>query len=146
MPGPGWHRAGGVCKWSAVLVAVTSCRSDRSRCGVLPGAHLADGRLTLLLVPSRGRLALLSWLLRLARGRGAEPASGVQVEHVDGVVVREEVAPPPHFGRGRGRMLAHASWNVDGELLVAPGGVALGVVPAAVNVFARGVELPTAQI
>ncbi|WIA21466.1 hypothetical protein OEZ86_009098 [Tetradesmus obliquus] len=98
----------------------------KSRSGVCPEAHLADGRLVLVLVEKKGRLAYLRFLLQLAT-QGVVPGAlpFVRVEHVTEVQVH---------ARGK-----QSSWNVDGELLRHPR-VHIGVHAGLVDVFARGIE------
>jgi hypothetical protein len=74
------------------MAVVTSCRSDKSRSGVCPEAHLADGRLVLVLVEKRSRLAYLRFLLQLAT-KGVVPGvlPFVRVEHVTEVQVRQQL-------------------------------------------------------
>jgi len=55
------------------MVAVSPCRSDMSARGLAPWAHLADGRLTLMLVRDCSRLQYLRFLAAIPRA-GA-PAS-----------------------------------------------------------------------
>lgn len=49
------------------MVAVSPCRSDMSARGLAPWAHLADGRLTLMLVRDCSRLQYLRFLAAIPR-------------------------------------------------------------------------------
>ncbi|KAF8055035.1 hypothetical protein HT031_006851 [Scenedesmus sp. PABB004] len=129
-PGPGWRRlAAG--SYTAVLVAVSSCRSEKSSAGVSPDGHLADGRLALIAVRRCGRLAFLRFLLALAR-RGLPAAGDATLPPF--CEVHRAVAVELHQARGA------APWNIDGELLVGANAVRIAVRPGLVDVFARGVE------
>jgi hypothetical protein len=89
-PGPGWVKVEG--RYASIMAVVTSCRSDKSRSGVCPEAHLADGRLVLVMVEKRSRLAYLRFLLQLAT-KGVVPGAlpFVRVEHVTDLQVSERV-------------------------------------------------------
>jgi hypothetical protein len=86
-PGPGWVKVEG--RYASIMAVVTSCRSDKSRSGVCPEAHLADGRLVLVMVEKRSRLAYLRFLLQLAtKGVVPDALPFVRVEHVTDLQVR----------------------------------------------------------
>lgn len=124
-PGPSWVKVEGT--FSSIMCVVTSCRSDKSKAGLLPEAHLSDGRLALVLVEKRSRLQYLRFLVKLAStGIVPDMLPFVRVTYVTDVQVQTE---------GR-----QSSWNVDGELLK-NSRVAFGVHAGLVDVFARGVEL-----
>ena len=55
------------------MVAVSPCRSDMSARGLAPWAHLADGRLTLMLVRDCSRLQYLRFLASIPRAGAPEP-------------------------------------------------------------------------
>ena len=59
-------------RYKSVMVAVSPCRSDMSRRGLAPWAHLADGRLTLVLVRDCSILQYLRFLTSIPRF-GAPP-------------------------------------------------------------------------
>jgi ceramide kinase len=124
-PGPGWVKLEG--QYCSIMCVVTSCISDKSRQGLMPEAHLADGRLALVMVEGCSRLQYLRFLIQLA-SKGIVPGSlpFVKVEYATEVQVEAQ---------GR-----HSSWNVDGELL-RHGRVNVGIHAGLVDVFARGVEL-----
>jgi ceramide kinase len=109
------------------MCVVTSCISDKSRQGLMPEAHLADGRLVLVMVQKCSRLQYLRFLVQLAT-KGIVPGSlpFVRTEFATEVQVEAEGRP--------------GSWNVDGELL-RHGRVNVGIHAGLVDVFARGVEL-----
>ena len=67
------RRAGAQGRYKSVMVAVSPCRSDMSRRGLAPWAHLADGRLTLVLVRDCSILQYLRFLTSIPRF-GAPPA------------------------------------------------------------------------
>jgi ceramide kinase len=115
----------------------------------MPEAHLADGRLALVLVQGCGRLQYLRFLLRLARrgivadggsdgGGGGISSSGlppfVKVVYATEVQVVQGSGSSSSDGGGS------SCWNVDGELL-RHGAVRVGIHAGLVDVFARGVEL-----
>jgi ceramide kinase len=147
-PGPGWLRVEGGA-FASIMCVVTSCISDKSRRGLMPEAHLADGRLALVLVQGCGRLQYLRFLLRLARrgivadggsdgGGGGSSSSGlppfVKVVYATEVQVVQGSGSSSSDGGGS------SCWNVDGELL-RHGAVRVGIHAGLVDVFARGVEL-----
>jgi hypothetical protein len=68
-PPQGWVAVSG--RYVSVMAVVTACRSDKSKAGLVPGAHLTDGRMYLVLVRECSRLQYLRFLLRLA-SRGIE--------------------------------------------------------------------------
>eukprot|EP00878_Enallax_costatus_P012632 GHUV01013195.1.p1 GENE.GHUV01013195.1~~GHUV01013195.1.p1 ORF type:complete len:665 (+),score=223.65 GHUV01013195.1:538-2532(+) len=124
-PGPEWVKIEG--KFASIMCVVTSCRSDKSKSGLMPEAHLSDGRLALVLVEKRSRLQYLRFLIQLAsKGIMPDMLPFVRVEYVTDVQVQSE---------GR-----QSSWNIDGELLK-HSRVKLGVHAGLVDVFARGVEI-----
>ncbi|KAJ9533266.1 hypothetical protein QJQ45_018391 [Haematococcus lacustris] len=116
-------------EWVSVMVLVTPCRSDKTKAGILPYAHLNDGRLYLVLVGQCSRLEYLHFLLRLS-GQGL----------VDGCLPFVRVIP---ITAAQARPVGegpHSCWNVDGELLP-HNACELKVQRGHVDVFARGVEL-----
>lgn len=70
------------------MAVVTSCISDKSRQGLMPEAHLADGRLALVMVEGCSRLQYLRFLIQLA-SKGIVPGSlpFVKVEYATEVQV-----------------------------------------------------------
>ncbi len=124
------------CEWTSiegdfisVMSVVTPCRSDKSKAGIVPCAHLADGRMYLVLVSSDcNHLQYIRFLLTLS-GSGLRDLClpYVRVLPVSAVRVRP-------IGE-------ESSWNVDGELLT-HNSVSIRVHRGLVDVFARGVELP----
>jgi len=71
-PGPGWVKVQG--EFASVMCVVTSCISEKSRQGLMPEAHLADGRLALVMVERCSRLQYLRFLIQLA-SKGIVPGS-----------------------------------------------------------------------
>lgn len=71
-PGPGWVKMEG--EFASVMCVVTSCISEKSRQGLMPEAHLADGRLALVMVERCSRLQYLRFLIQLA-SKGIVPGS-----------------------------------------------------------------------
>ncbi len=53
-------------EYVSVMAVVTPCRSDKSVSGILPHAHLSDGRIYLVLVSKCSRLDYLRFLIRLS--------------------------------------------------------------------------------
>lgn len=49
------------------MAVVTACRSDMSRRGLAPDAHLADGRLQLILVRDTSRFHYLRFMASIPR-------------------------------------------------------------------------------
>ena len=54
-------------RFKSVMVVVSPCRSDMSAQGLAPWAHLADGRLTLVLVRECSTLQYLRFLISIPR-------------------------------------------------------------------------------
>jgi hypothetical protein len=106
----------------------------------VPGAHLADGRLTLVLVRRCGWAAYLRFLLLLSR-RGLEPGPGLPpfVSVLPASAVRVVAPPPPSTPSAAAASRRASVWNIDGELAAA-GDVLASVDRGALRVFARGVE------
>lgn len=67
-------------RYKSVMVAVSPCRSDMSRRGLAPWAHLADGRLTLVLVRDCSILQYLRFLTSIPRF-GAPPGPARPTDH-----------------------------------------------------------------
>ncbi|KAK9833420.1 hypothetical protein WJX81_003514 [Elliptochloris bilobata] len=127
------HRALGEGTWRhvegrfrSVMVAVSPCRSDMSARGLAPWAHLADGRLTLVLVRECSTLQYLRFLTSIPR-HGVEPGRFGFVEVAECTAV--QIWPRGHESR----------WNLDGELL-SDNRLTVRVHRGLVSVFARGVE------
>jgi len=116
-------------EYISVMAVVTPCRSDRSKRGIIPHAHLADGRIYLVLVSRCSHVDYLRFLLRLS-SHGLEDGCFpfVRVVPVSALAVR----PAPGA--------EESCWNVDGELLPS-NAVRMRVARGLVDVFARGVEL-----
>jgi hypothetical protein len=76
------------------MCVVTSCISEKSRQGLMPEAHLADGRLALVMVEGCSRLQYLRFLIQLA-SKGIVPGSlpFVKVEYATEVQVGQCGAP-----------------------------------------------------
>lgn len=109
------------------MCAVTPCRSDKSRAGVIPDAHLADGRLHLVLVKKCSRVQFLRFLVAMgSRGVDESAFPYVEVKHVTEFKVEPD---------GR-----ESTWNVDGEL-VTNCGLHVKACRGLVDVFSRGVDM-----
>eukprot|EP00879_Flechtneria_rotunda_P007022 GHRR01007372.1.p1 GENE.GHRR01007372.1~~GHRR01007372.1.p1 ORF type:complete len:265 (+),score=80.26 GHRR01007372.1:40-834(+) len=122
---PGWRKVEG--NFASIMCVVTSCRSDKSKAGLLPDAHLADGRLALVLVHKRSRLQYLRFLIQLA-SQGVVPGKlpFVDVKYVTDVQIECH---------------GHQScWNIDGELLH-HSRLRVGIYAGLVDVYARGIEV-----
>ncbi|GAX83936.1 hypothetical protein CEUSTIGMA_g11360.t1 [Chlamydomonas eustigma] len=112
----------------SVMSVVTPCRSDKSVQGIIPSAHLADGRMYLVLVRKCNHLQYLRFLITLSsRGLYDLCLPYVRVLPVTAVNVKP-IGEESH-------------WNVDGELL-SNNCVSILVQRGLVDVFARGVEVP----
>ncbi|KAK9796967.1 hypothetical protein WJX73_000979 [Symbiochloris irregularis] len=113
-------------RYMSIMIIVTPCRSDMSDKGLSPLSHLADGRLTLVLVKQCSKAEYLRFL-------AAIPRTGVRagmLKYVDVINVSAVSVTPS----GR-----ESSWNVDGELLKC-NRIATAVHHAVIPVFAHGVE------
>eukprot|EP00877_Chromochloris_zofingiensis_P010465 jgi/Chrzof1/5672/Cz16g11060.t1 len=122
---------GWVCRqgrFISIKCVVTTCRSDRSQQGVVPSAHLADGRMVLVMIKNCNMLRYLHFLVLLAR-HGISTGMLPCVE----VVAVSDVKVEPS---GR-----QSHWNIDGELM-ADNSVTMHVDRGCLNVFARGIEQP----
>ncbi|CAL5222228.1 g4561 [Coccomyxa viridis] len=112
--------------FKSIMAIVTSCRSDMSPQGLSRNAHLADGRMHLVLVHKCSILQYLKFLSLI-------PTCGINVEHLPYVRVVEATAVKVQpIGR-------ESHWNVDGELMPHKQ-LSARVCQAAVQVFSRGVE------
>lgn len=114
-------------EYSAVMVLLPSCRSNKSRKGVAPYNHLSDGKALLVLVKACNPLQYAHFLLELAKG-GAVRGKFPYVDVVD--VSALQMTP---LGEG-------SHWNVDGELLPSKA-LHAQVHGAMVDVFARGPDV-----
>jgi ceramide kinase len=111
------------------MLIVHPCRSDKTRAGMARHAHLADGRIKLVLVARCSPLQYLRFLLAMSRS-GCVPGQLPYVRVVDAVAV--QVLP------GGGEL---SSWNCDGEIVAGPDmRLAAECHHALLRVFARGVE------
>lgn len=91
---------------SSLMVVVTPTRSDKSKHGLVPHAHLSDGRLHLVIVRRCTRMQFLRFLVSLTRGGVDESLSFVDVKEVEAWRL-EELVPNSQA----------SVWNVDGELM-----------------------------
>lgn len=114
---------------SSLMVVVTPTRSDKSKHGLVPHAHLSDGRLHLVIVRRCTRMQFLRFLLSLTRGGVDESLSFVDVKEVEAWRLEE---------------LAHGSqasvWNVDGELMQSRH-MSARCHHGLIHVFGRGPEM-----
>nr|BAV58283.1 hypothetical protein [Ulva partita] len=123
--GEHWHCWEG--EVSSLMIVVTPTRSDKSKHGIVPHAHLSDGRLHLVIVRRCTRWQFLRFLLSLAQGGVDESFSFVDVKEV--VAWRcEELTPQGSV------------WNVDGELMRSQY-MSARCHHGLINVFGRGPEL-----
>lgn len=114
-------------RFMSIVVTVTSCRNDQSAHGVIPHAHLGDGRIHLMLVRKTSRVGFLKFLLLLSKD-GVRPGKLKYVEMIDATAVRIE----PMDGK--------SVWNVDGELLSGQE-LTTNVRSQMLQVFSRGIEI-----
>eukprot|EP00210_Caulerpa_lentillifera_P006875 g6572.t1 len=110
----------------SIMITVNPCRSDKSPNGLIPHAHLSDGRLHITLVQKCSRLQYLSFLLSVAK-HGVRPGQYSFVRSIDAEWVKVEP------------LNSKSSWNVDGEV-IRHKGLASMVHNGLVQVFARGIE------
>ena len=76
-------------EFNAIMAVVMPCRSDRSDSGLVPFAHMSDGRIHLILVRKCSTLQYLKFLASIPRS-GVLPENFDYVEAVDAVAVRVE--------------------------------------------------------
>lgn len=121
----GWSTVEG--RFVSIMCVATTCRSDKTRNGIIPHGHLADGRMHLVLVSSCNHLQYLTFLITLAR-QGLRPGQFNFVHVIPCTSVTVTPIGP------------ESCWNVDGELL--PNStVRINNHRALVDVFARGIEM-----
>uniref|UniRef100_A0A7S3QT80 DAGKc domain-containing protein n=1 Tax=Dunaliella tertiolecta TaxID=3047 RepID=A0A7S3QT80_DUNTE len=147
----GWVATVG--EYVSVMAVATPCRSDMTKRGIVPNAHLSDGRIYLILVSKCNRLDYLRFLIRLSsKGLEDNCFPFVKIIPVTSVIINP--LPPPPTSPLYANLLARccpppadlhicsgeSAWNVDGELLP-HNAVRIGIMRGAVEVFARGVEL-----
>ncbi|KAK2079821.1 hypothetical protein QBZ16_002216 [Prototheca wickerhamii] len=116
--------------WRSIMLMVTPCRSDKTPRGMVRHGHLADGRLTAVLVPwSSGPLGMLRMLSHMAR-HGLAPGElpGVEVIPAAAVSVCAE---------------RDVDWNLDGEPVKAAR-LDASILRGGLRVFGCGVEAPPA--
>ena len=90
---------------SSLMVVVTSTRSDKSKHGIVPHAHLSDGRLHLVIVRKCSRMQFVRFLLGITRGGVDESLDFVDVKEVEAW----RLEPLDQQSQ-------QSAWNVDGEL------------------------------
>ncbi|CAL8471765.1 g11307 [Coccomyxa elongata] len=120
----GWVNRQG--RYKSIMAVVTACRSDMSVNGLAPEAHLADGRLQLVLVRDTSRFHYLRFMASIPRC-GVRPEKFSFVEALDCTAVALTPRGP------------ESCWNVDGELLP-DNHIAARVHHGLLDVFARGIE------
>lgn len=121
-----WHCWEG--EVSSLMIVVTPTRSDKSKHGIVPHAHLSDGRLHLVIVRRCTRWQFFRFLLSLTQGGVDESLSFVDVKEVEAWRCEELTTD-------------HGSvWNVDGELMRSRF-MSACCHHGLVNVFGRGPEL-----
>lgn len=121
-----WHCWEG--EVTSVMIVVTPTRSDKSKHGIVPHAHLSDGRLHLVIVRRCTRWQFLRFLLSLSQGGVDESFSFVDVKEVVAWRCEELTATPGSV------------WNVDGEVMRSRY-MSARCHHGLVNVFGRGPEL-----
>ena len=113
---------------TSLMVVVTPTRSDKAKGGIVPHAHLSDGRLHLIIVRKCTRAQFLRFLVSLSRGGVDERFDFVEVKEVEAWRL-EELAPGARSSQ----------WNVDGELMQT-GFISARCHHGLVSVFGRGPE------
>lgn len=121
-----WHCWEG--EVASLMIVVTPTRSDKSRHGIVPHAHLSDGRLHLVIVRRCTRWQFLRFLLSLTQGGVDETMSFVDVKEVEEWHCEELTGQQGSV------------WNVDGELLRSSY-ISARCHHGMVNVFGRGPEM-----
>ena len=115
---------------ASLMVVVTPTRSDKSKAGIVPHAHLSDGRLHLVIVRKCSRMQFFRFLLSLARNGVDERFDFVEVKEVEAWRL-EELCPEAR----------KSVWNVDGELMNT-NFISARCHHGLIQVFGRGPELP----
>jgi diacylglycerol kinase family enzyme len=117
---------------SSLMVVVTPTRSDKSKSGIVPHAHLSDGRLHLVIVRKCTRMQFFRFLLSLSQGGVDERLDFVEVKEVESWRL-EQLNPAG----------GASVWNVDGELMKTHF-MSARCHHGLVQVFGRGPECPSA--
>mmetsp|Transcript_10320 Transcript_10320/g.18669 ORF Transcript_10320/g.18669 Transcript_10320/m.18669 type:complete len:625 (-) Transcript_10320:330-2204(-) len=115
-------------RYKGVMCVVTTCRNDKSVHGVMPMAHLADGKFWLVLIKACNHIQYLRFLIMLST-TGIIPGKLSFVETIECRAVRVEPATE------------ECRWNVDGEPLPHRS-MSCQLHRGLVEVFGRGVEMP----
>ena len=90
----------------SLMVVVTPTRSEKTKVGLVPHAHIADGRMHLVIVRKCSRIQFFRFLIALTRGGVDERLPFVEVLEVHAWRM-EELHPK----------VQASVWNVDGELM-----------------------------
>lgn len=114
-------------RFKSILVANMPLRTDKSKKGLLPSAHLSDGCVKVLLIRDVNTIEHLCYMARMSSKGLTRPMR--RLELVDATEVEVE-----HVGEG-----AMSAWNVDGEIVTATR-VRAEVLSGLVQVFARGLD------
>ncbi|CAF3725610.1 unnamed protein product [Adineta steineri] len=94
--------------YEAIICLNMPCRCDKSKFGMSPSVHLADGSFDVILVKHSWRLTFLRFLHHIARhSRAVEELSNVQRYRATEVVIHPVVSRPKELG----------NWACDGELI-----------------------------
>eukprot|EP00039_Didymoeca_costata_P025434 m.13312 g.13312 ORF g.13312 m.13312 type:complete len:518 (+) comp4831_c0_seq2:168-1721(+) len=115
-------------KFKAVSLALVSCINAKTKTGVAPEAHLADGNFILILVRKCSLLRMLRYLITVS-GK-SNPSKLSWVEHIPCSAVRLRPASED---------TKTSVWNCDGEVLEELE-LEAKVDIGAITVFARGIE------
>eukprot|EP00798_Chlamydomonas_sp_ICE-L_P003168 gene3168-13181_t len=135
-PGVAWSTVEG--QYMSIMAVVIPCRSHKSKKGIIPTGHLADGRMYLVLVSKCSHAQYLRFLITLTN-HGLEDACLPFVQAIPVTVLAVQPVIPVTALSVQPVGVASA-WNVDGELM-GPEPVDIRVIRGLVDVFARGVEL-----
>ena len=125
-----WKKLQG--EYSAIMLVIMPCRSEKSSKGVAKYGHLNDGTIHLVLVRKCSRWQFLRFLLKLS-SRGLE-IGDVNEDYVD---VLHVVAAKITHSQDPSK---NSVWNIDGELLKSSEIVAESH-RGAIQVFSRGIEV-----
>jgi ceramide kinase len=114
---------------ACLMAVVTSTRTEKSKAGLVPHAHMSDGRLHLVIVRKCSRLQFFRFLLGLTRKGVDESLDFVDVKEVEAWRIQ-----PLDQGSQQ------SYWNVDGELMNTDY-MSARVHHGLIEVFGRGPEV-----
>ncbi|XP_055331818.1 ceramide kinase-like [Paramacrobiotus metropolitanus] len=119
-------------KFTNVIAASMSCRSEMSPRGVVPVSHCGDGCLDLLVVRSIGRCRLLHYLVSTQRGIGPQRSLGSNLH----ACRAHELLFRTSESTGNS---STTIWNCDGEIIREPN-IHVKVYCQVIRMFGSGLE------